>query len=140
MEELKRVANAKNLNFAYFAVRACGLAPDVVPDPSIPVRLMEQLVAMNRTGSGLYALGLAHFRAKQYEQAIKRLEESRKVDPSWDEQTCVNGLVLALAHHRLGHAHEARKYLETTVARVERGTREKGLSPSFPPHIVDWLS
>jgi hypothetical protein len=35
----------------------------------------------------------------------------------------VNGFVLALAHHRLGQADEARKWLDRTVERLEQGTR-----------------
>src|SRR5262249_33671821 len=107
---------------AYFVVRICGLGPGAVPDPVVPVRLMEQCVGKDRNSWYLHALGLAHYRAKQYEEAIARLEESRRVNPSWDQQTCVNGFVLALAHHRLGHADEARQWLDKTVKRLEEGT------------------
>jgi Flp pilus assembly protein TadD len=139
-EALKLVAEGKNLDAAYIVVRACGLTPEAVPDPAVLINLMEQYVAESRQGHRLHTLGLAHYRARQYKEAIHRLEESRKVDPSWDQQTCVNGFVLALAHHRLGHVNEARGWLDKTVARLEQGTRERGLSPSFPAHIVDWLS
>ena len=59
----------------------------------------------------LHALGLAHYRAGQFVEAIQRLEESNT--GNWvDEGKMQNRLVLAMAHHRLGHTAQSRALLD----------------------------
>ena len=51
-----------------------------------------------------HVLGLAQYRAGRYETAISTLEDSNSRDWPGKDQ---NWLVLAMAHHWLGHADEA---------------------------------
>jgi tetratricopeptide (TPR) repeat protein len=59
----------------------------------------------------LYVLGLAYDRAGRYDDAIRVLMQSIEADPRW-HATALNWPVLAMAHLRLGHAAEARRWLE----------------------------
>jgi tetratricopeptide (TPR) repeat protein len=59
----------------------------------------------------LHASGLAHYRAGDHEEAIKRLQQSNSM--GW---TAIakgqNWLVLALAHAKAGRLDDARRYLQ----------------------------
>jgi Flp pilus assembly protein TadD len=138
-EALERYSASKESYPAYIAVRACGLAPDAVPDPLVPIRVMER--ANDRPSAGyLHALGLAHHRAGHYDAAIEWLEKSRNRDAAWDRATCVNGLVLALAHHRRGDGARARQELADAVNCLEQGARGPEASPFFPVNHCEWIS
>jgi len=69
---------------------------------------------------------LAHYRAGQHEQAIRDLSTSIETHPHWQSHALTR-LVLAMAHHRLGHAEEARRWLEK--AHDPRGGEAYGLKP-----------
>src|SRR5262249_24110044 len=77
----------------------------------------------------IHALGVAHYRAGQYDLAIQRLEESLRA--IWTNGNAQNRLRLALAHHRLGHADEARRWLREAITDIDKAAR------SLPP--TDWL-
>jgi tetratricopeptide (TPR) repeat protein len=114
------------------AARACLLAPGPPAEAAIALR-------MARDGLGrqpglpwwLYVLGLAHLRAGQDEAAIARSEESiRQADPGWNA-LAMNWPVLAMAHHRLGHRAESRRWLE--MAHGRQGDPARGLEPGRDP-------
>ncbi len=92
---------------AYTLARTCDVAPKS-PEPARAVAWAEQAVA-NRPAAGwyLHVLGLALYRNGNAKEAVARLEESERT--GWEP--ALNWLALALAHHRLGHAEQARKYL-----------------------------
>ena len=98
------------------AARACLVAPDAVLDPSVPLRLAETAVSQDpRAPWPYYVLGLAEFRAGRYEGAVERLEESLKLGTTWASAP-LNYPVLAMAHHRLRHGDESRRWLEKRTA------------------------
>jgi hypothetical protein len=85
----------------------------VATNLEVPVRLAE--FAVNGADEyfkahALRALGAALYRAGRCDAAIRRLEEAiplqgrTSVPPDWP--------FLAMAHHRLGHRDEARRWLE----------------------------
>jgi serine/threonine protein kinase/Flp pilus assembly protein TadD len=129
----------KNPQSVYEIVCACGLAPDSVSDSIIPVQLMERCVAKEHHAYFLYALGLAHYRAGHFNEAITQLEKSKRTNPTWDRDTCLNGFVLAMAHHRLGHLDDARRFLNETKGWLDDSRRGRGPS-YFPMHSLAWLS
>jgi tetratricopeptide (TPR) repeat protein len=63
-------------------------------------------------------LGQALFRAGEFEEAVATLESSLNPVFDWQCDGCYWPL-LAMAHHKLGHADEARKYLEMTTFLLE---------------------
>jgi eukaryotic-like serine/threonine-protein kinase len=91
----------------------CALAPGAVADPEAPVRLAE--FAVNGFPAGqkhlaLNTLGAVLYRAGRFEDAIRRLEEGTKARNGADEP--LDWPFLAMAHHRLGHRDEARRWLD----------------------------
>ena len=92
---------------------ACALEPEATADPAAPVRLAEAALRDGPESSRdmyLNTLGAALYRAGRYAEAIRRLEEAieRRGGASIPE----DGPFLAMAHHRLGHPDEARRWLD----------------------------
>ena len=93
-------------------VRASCLAPGALTDADWAISLVQGTVKREpKAAWRLYILGLAHFRANQFDQAVRRLDESISVDPMW-AGGFLNWPVLAMAHRRLGHAQEAQSCLQ----------------------------
>jgi hypothetical protein len=67
-------------------------------------------------------LGLAEFRTGRYERAVAHLGESLKVGTTWVAGP-LNYPVLAMAHHQLGHGHEARLWLDQAHSRRSDSVR-----------------
>jgi tetratricopeptide (TPR) repeat protein len=139
-EALKLFGEAKEPGHAYITIRAAVLAPDAVPDPALLVQLTKKAMKETRTAYWLFTLGMAHYRAAQFNDALARLEEAVRVDPTWTHRTCVTGLALALVHHRLGHEEQAREWLERTVEQLERSKHAKWPAVHFPTHPADWVT
>ncbi len=128
----------------YVLARAGAMAPGVLDDPGRLVRWAEPLVAAKpEAGWPRHVLGLAHLRAGAYEQAVRQFERSTKDDPDWQGRAPVlNGLGLALAHHHLGHAAEARRSFDAARDWLERKDREfadRTAHPLPPMPIPDWI-
>src|SRR5205823_3298728 len=111
------------------AVRAGALAPAASGDLEQLVRLAEGAVRRKPHAEALHALGLVRYRAGQYAEAIKQLEASAKVEPAW-EANALNWTALALCHRRLGHADEARQWLDKARPQAEHRK---------PGQPADWL-
>jgi tetratricopeptide (TPR) repeat protein len=125
---------------AYMFVRACGLAPDPVEDLKVVVQLAERRVDAFKKCWYYHALGLALFRAGDARGAIDQLKKSRSLDKSWDDQNCVNGLVLAMAYSRIGNTSEAERELISTLARLDKGRATTPAPKTFPLHSIEWHS
>ena len=65
----------------------------------------------------LNTLGAAYYRAGQFELAVAILD--RAVAAQQEGGTPVDWLLLAMAHHRLGHAEEAKSWLDRAVTMAE---------------------
>jgi hypothetical protein len=128
----------------YVLARAGAMAPGALDDPGRLVRWAEPLVASDpKAGWPRHALGLAHLRAGQYEQAIRQFERSAKDDPGWHGgRPILNGLGLALAYHRLGRATEARRSFDASREWLDRKDSEfadKATHPLPPLTAPDWI-
>jgi WD40 repeat protein/tRNA A-37 threonylcarbamoyl transferase component Bud32 len=97
----------------------CCLGPGATDDAAAIVRLAEKAVtAFPNDGGVLNTLGAALLRAGRPAEAIPRLEESlRKLGP---RDIAHNELLLAMAHHQLGHPDEARRWLQEAAAKMDR--------------------
>ncbi len=113
-------------------VRSSLLAPD--PGVDVP-RLVElaKKVAVHQPWSGLYVLGLAHYRAGQYELAIERLHQAQLAQPQWPIRLLCHP-VLAMAYHRLGKMAEARQELDLARDNVNRWNQER-----YDGHGEEWI-
>jgi len=106
LDELGDTEEPRN---AYLVARICVLAPDAGPDPTKLVQIAERAVQAQPAPHHLHTLGLAHYRAGQFDKAIEQLHKSMK--GNW-RANAANWLVLAMAHQRLGHADEARNWFD----------------------------
>jgi tetratricopeptide (TPR) repeat protein len=130
----------------YVVARTGLLAPKSGLDPLRAVKLAEQALNAKLPFDGeraarLHVLGMAHYRAEQFDQAVRRLDESIAAKPDWIG-TWVNWPVLALAHHRLGHAEDARRWLDKSrgqLAHLSRQIADKGVDVFQEVHPTDWL-
>jgi tetratricopeptide (TPR) repeat protein len=136
----ERYGKAPNLR-AYHVARACTLAPDAVPEASLPGRLAEkELQASAGQFWSLTEQGALHYRAGRFPQAVSLFEQSLRADPKAGKAV-LNWLWLALAHQRLGKAEEARRWLDKATAWLDqyrdgmpdRAEDELGL------HLHNWL-
>lgn len=137
----ERFLGTKNIHFATMLVRICTLASDPDSDPTWLVEVGQSLAAVCSTEPWLaYVLGVAHYRAGQYEQAVQSCRRSLTLNPIWQAQT-VNSPILAMAHYRLGQGRAAREALDEAAKARDRGVQEMyqaevGFWPIF---WRDWL-
>jgi tetratricopeptide (TPR) repeat protein len=138
---LKRLGQTKDTQIGFQVARLCSLAGQQASDPARALQLAEKAVAEQRSSWRVHTLGLAHYRAGSFEQAIKRLNESLAIDAHWQGAFC-NCLVLAMAHHRLGQAKEAEQWLNKAARWMDRKGLKPGkdyVGPLFGIHPHDWL-
>jgi tetratricopeptide (TPR) repeat protein len=105
-------AGDKPDQFACFVLARCGgLSAASGVEPAKLIGWANQALASERPPWYLHALGLAHYRAGDYEAAINALEQS--IGTGWaDQGKGQNWLVLAMAHAKAGHQEEARQCLK----------------------------
>jgi tetratricopeptide (TPR) repeat protein len=120
---LKRFGKTSDPSVADGVAWACVLAPDAVADYALPLRLAEQALAADRKNAGYQrTVGALLFRAGKAEDAVRRLEESvNRADAGGGADAW---FFLAMAHHRLGHAAEARQWFAKGAARMEQASRK----------------
>jgi tetratricopeptide (TPR) repeat protein len=110
---LDRFGGTTNPFTANNVAAACAIGPEATADPGVPVRLAEIAVrgasAFDKPNF-LNTLGLALYRAGRYDEAIRRLEEGIRLRGG--ESRPEDWAFLAMAHHRLGHRDEARRWLD----------------------------
>jgi tetratricopeptide (TPR) repeat protein len=103
----------------YCLARIASLAPGG-GDPAQAVQRAEKGVAAHpKQAWYLHTLAVAHYRAGQFDQAVRRAEQSLKDDPGWGGHV-VDWLLLAMAHQSLGHGDEARHWLDKAVQWIDR--------------------
>jgi eukaryotic-like serine/threonine-protein kinase len=127
--------------FAGEVIRTCILAPGPDADLAPLVELAENMLAPE-PGSWyyLYLLGMAQYRAGQYEPAVRRLRESLLGHPD-QAVRAISYPVLAMAHHRLGQTAQARQALDAAAEAIDRWTNygmDHGAS-DWPISWWDWL-
>ena len=139
-EALMRSTPVRDNYAHYITARAYILSPEGGVLPALLLSRVERVAEATGSGGWLHVRAMAHYWAKQYPEAKARLDEARKIDPAWDDKTCLNTLLYALVHLRLGDEAAGRKYLERAKERLSQGESEKGASHTFPVHIANWLS
>jgi WD40 repeat protein len=116
---LKRFDNTTDPGQAIIVAWSCIVAADAVADYGVPIRLAEAALAGRpergkERSEALSTLGAALYRAGRFEEALRRLTESIQ---ALDGEGAPRGFAfLALAHHRLGHHDEAKRWLEKLEA------------------------
>jgi serine/threonine protein kinase len=121
--------DSANLSTIWRPIWTSCLAPDALDDLNPLVARAEEYfanVAQNRRHFGLYILGAALYRARQFERAAERLSESGiefQRDPlstgAQNDGRNYQQLLLAMAKWQLGQRDEARHLLAETLTAVD---------------------
>jgi tetratricopeptide (TPR) repeat protein len=117
--------------FGAGATWTCTLSSGSGVDPNHIVSLAGNLLAKSsRDHWHVNQLGAALYRAGRFEEAVARLTEATELSchPYRTNMLCT-WFFLGMAHHRLGHADLARRWLDQAV----QGTQQELKSPTDPP-------
>jgi tetratricopeptide (TPR) repeat protein len=118
---------------------ACAATPNLIVDPAQLVEWATIDVTTSRDASTLHGLGLAHYRAGQYELAIQNLEDSNAL--GWrNSGKCQNWLVLAMAHHQLGQEGEAHLCWSMALRAIPELIANKARFEGFVPYSANRVS
>jgi tetratricopeptide (TPR) repeat protein len=102
----------------------------VMPSPEEETQTMLRLAnfAIGATPSNPRIRGAVNYRAGNYEAAIADLNRSSLVFArrAWD------WLFLAMAHHKLGHADEAKNYLQKALEWIDQTERSRATGMTNP--------
>ena len=116
---LERFDKTEDRSTSTIVLNACTLAPGAVADLARAVRLAEKAVALDPKDSGSHeVLGRTLYRAGRTEEAVKRLGEAVAIGDKTGNVW--HWLFLAMAHHDLGHADEARAWLGKAAGWIDR--------------------
>jgi hypothetical protein len=111
---LDRFGGTTNPRAAEQVARACVLGSGAAADPAVPVRLAELLAGFDGDGTekadASSTLGAVLYRDGRSTDAIGRLEEAIRVRGG--EGAPRDWAFLAMAHYRLRHRDEARRWLD----------------------------
>ena len=130
LDGYRRMCSEMLDRFGAGATWTCTLSPASGADPDRVVSLAEKLLAKSsRDHWHVNQLGAALYRAGRFEQAVARLTEATELScHPYRTNMLSTWFYLALAHHRLGHADLARRWLDQAV----QGTDEAVKSPAQP--------
>jgi serine/threonine protein kinase/Flp pilus assembly protein TadD len=132
----ERFAGTLKDSFAEETVRSSLLVDDSAADLPQLVEL-SRLAVPSRPWSMPYILGTAHYRAGQYDEAIRRLQAALLAQPKWP--ICLLSYPeLAMAHHRLGHQAEARRALGEAAGILDRWTEARYAGQGEYSVNTDW--
>src|SRR5262249_35915741 len=115
--------------------RACSIGSEGPVDPVQSISWASQALAKSLRPWNYHLLGLAQYRAGQFDRALLNLMKA--IDESWRYHE-MGWFGLALVHHRLGHAEQARSCLEKGSPWL---ARQGPVRPDQPAKLLpqDWL-
>jgi tetratricopeptide (TPR) repeat protein len=128
---LLRFSKADEPDTAFWLAWTCILAPGAVADEAQAVQLAEKAVAKDpKKLSYLCMVGAALYRAGRFEEAARRLTEATALQRSPHEgPMAYTWFFLAMAQQRLGHADEARRWLDKAVQATEEALKPHAEPP-----------
>ena len=122
---LQRFGPTDKASDGHWVAWACALAPDAITDWTTAIALAEKAVQSDpKFVMYLNTLGAVLYRAGRFDEALARLAE---VEPLVQEPSeaiksppAYTWFFLAMAQHRLGHADEAKQWLDKAVAWTDK--------------------
>jgi tetratricopeptide (TPR) repeat protein len=128
-QALKRFTDTQDPVLAASLAWTCSLAPGATADPDQVVRLANLAMAQDPNGYLFQrALGAALYRAGQYQQAIERFTLALRLRK---QPAPLVWLFLALAHQRLKHSEEAKKWLDKAREWIDQARRQKAYEGGY---------
>jgi serine/threonine protein kinase/tetratricopeptide (TPR) repeat protein len=99
----------------------CVLSQDSGVKPGRVVELAEQLATQNaKNRTEQTKLGAALYRAGRFEEAVRQLDKAEALPANRTQAWEYTWFFLAMAHQHLGHAEDARHWLEKAQKQMER--------------------
>jgi tetratricopeptide (TPR) repeat protein len=116
-------------------LRTCTMHPRGVVDPAPLVPLAQSVYDEEANNWNAQILGMAHYRAGDFDKALRRFEEALKLT-DW----FLFWPAYAMCHHQLGHANEARQWLDKSneLFRHVTETDREPLKVTKEPFWQDW--
>ena len=117
---LQRFGQTDNPTNAQWTAWTCALSPDGIGDWSKATALAEKAVKSDpKLLQYQTTFGAVLYRAGRFNEAVQRLSEADRLakEPSEGQPTspAYAWFFLAMAHHRIGHGDEAKKWLDRAV-------------------------
>jgi WD40 repeat protein/tetratricopeptide (TPR) repeat protein len=133
---INRAGKTKDVFELFVLARIAGMSPPGVLDPARAIQWGKQAVdATRQVPWYIHALGLAYYRAGQFDLALQRFQESQNGNWNYDG---LSHFGRALAEYRLGHAGNAQESLAQGLAWLKNFTPAKPDEPT-PLFATDWL-
>src|SRR5262249_32601590 len=108
---VQRFGKSQNPEDAKYVAWSCALGPEALRELQPAVEAARRAVQANsKGGAERNALGAILYRAGQYDEAVKELNESIPLNGTGG--TAIDFLFFAMAHHRLGKSHDARSWFD----------------------------
>jgi tetratricopeptide (TPR) repeat protein len=120
---------------AFILARSCAMARKSPVDPVRAVLWANQAIAAAPSPWYSHALGLAQYRAGQFDQALQSLTKANA--KGWSNAD-LNWFGLALVHHQLGHSDEAQRCLDKGIQWLEL-VGPPGLTRMVTLQPQDWI-
>jgi tetratricopeptide (TPR) repeat protein len=128
LERFGETASAADANNVAWT---CVLTAGAVADWALVRQLAQKAVAESpKSYVYLRTLGAVHYRAGEFDTAVKRLNEAIQVHGKGG--TAAGWLFLAMAHYRLGQSDEARRWLDKAVRSIDQLTGDKPQGAELP--------
>jgi tetratricopeptide (TPR) repeat protein len=101
--------------------KACMLWPESDP-PSDQVITLASIAVAKQPLSAWFLLvkGIGEYRAGRFEPCLEWLGKAHQASDNSVQSLALVDLFMALAHHRLGHADQARQHLSAATAAIDR--------------------
>ncbi len=124
---LKQFAKTRDAQTAHFVAWTCALAPKALADLTPAIALAEN-ASQGGPQSAQYAqsLGAILYRAGRFEEAVRKLEEAELLEKKGgsNSASAYTEFFMAMAHHRLHHAAEARKRFDKARDETDKALKE----------------
>jgi tetratricopeptide (TPR) repeat protein len=122
---------------AFQLAHSCGIAAENDVPLEKLVEWAKKGVTENKNAWELHVLGLAQYRAGQFDEAIQSLETSNA--GNWPPLAKVqNDLVLAMAHHWQGNHENAEQFLHQAKAAIDKARPLQADEP-VAVAVPDWI-
>ena len=143
-EMLRRFGAATDRLIADRTAKTCLLLPGATPHLDRQLQLVNVVLAPGGEGSHLpwfrLLKGLAEYRQGHHGAAVEWLEQTRPTFTSGSVPAKATAtLLLAMAHHRLGEAEEARGLFDEARLLMDRQMPSAGIDGLVNISIEDWL-